>query len=361
MRLPRITALGFLALFATPIAASTATDRSEDLVRLLGRICSTGGEDSNQLIDPTTLAQIPTAKCGAQPTSFASLPSLGDGGDLSVDFRIGYDHDTKRLCFNTLHLPQAPVLRVGVGHTLTVKINNTLHDTGIKNCPIDTFGSEGYCLPKPVFAESPGPDGDFYPIMAQEAHIADGITNLHVHGLFVPPLPCSDDVITSAIYPANWPLKTELTPSCQSQANSLTYTYQLPPDHPAGAYWYHTHRHGEAEHQTQMGLVGAIVVEDKGDRYRKSIGVTDEVLLVTDIPNVACLIGVNCDAKIPPRRQPHGELAREAARASGTQTPISQNTAPSSNPNVLDPRIDQLNQAGECAQGASDNTGGTEL
>jgi len=248
-----------------------------------------------------------------------------------------------------------------VGHTLTVKINNTLHDTGIKNCPIDTFGSEGYCLPKPVFAESPGPDGDFYPIMAQEAHIADGITNLHVHGLFVPPLPCSDDVITSAIYPANWPLKTELTPSCQSQANSLTYTYQLPPDHPAGAYWYHTHRHGEAEHQTQMGLVGAIVVEDKGDRYRKSIGVTDEVLLVTDIPNVACLIGVNCDAKIPPRRQPHGELAREAARASGTQTPISQNTAPSSNPNVLDPRIDQLNQAGECAQGASDNTGGTEL
>jgi FtsP/CotA-like multicopper oxidase with cupredoxin domain len=119
----------------------------------------------------------------------------------------------------------------------------------------------------------------------------------------------------------------------------LTYTYDLPPDHPAGVYWYHTHRHGQAEEQTQMGLVGAIVVEDEGDAHRRAIGVTDEVLIVTDTPRTAC-VGPSCDS-----------VRRPAAA-----------TPPAASPGpTLDPRIDQVDQQGECALGAVDASGGFEL
>ena len=349
----RATALAAI-LAATPIAGSTGQVPVDNL---WGHICSFGDD---AVPNPGTWARRrPTAvaKCPAPPTQYQSLPSIGDGGDVNVDFTIGYDHDTKSLCFNANGLSAPPVIRVGVGHTMTIKIANTLHDTGkndTHNCPIDEYGGEGFCEPKPVFEEAPGPDGPYYPIMANEAHAADGTSNLHVHGLFVSPATCSDEVLLSAIYPANWLGPIAPLPPCQSSPDTFTYTYQLPANHPAGVYWYHTHRHGQSEHQTQMGLAGAIVVEDEGDAHRASIGVTDEVLLVTDIPNPACLSGPNCDAGVHPHhsmRQPGAEQARAAARVAVQSRP----------PVTLDPRIDQADQAGECAFGATNNFGGVEL
>jgi FtsP/CotA-like multicopper oxidase with cupredoxin domain len=293
------------------------------------------------------------------------LPSVGSGGDANVNFDIGYDHDTQQLCFVATGYTQAPVLRVGVGDTLSVQIANTLNDTGKHqdvNCPIEDYGGEGLCYPRPVFAERPGADANFYPLMANEAHMADGTTNLHVHGLFVSPQTCSDEVLASTIYPANWGARVAPLAPCQSAANELSYTYQLPAYHPAGAYWYHTHRHGQAEHESQMGLVGAIVVEDAGDAWRTSIGVTDQVLLVTDVANPACLVGVNCDAKVQPRHIGRQSIWGKSAGPlpqAGVQRGYSAGPVPA--PPPIDPRIDQVNQAGECAYGATGPAGGVEL
>jgi FtsP/CotA-like multicopper oxidase with cupredoxin domain len=311
----------------------------------------------------------PVATCQPLPSGYHTLSSVGAGGDTSVSFEIGYDQDAKRLCFVATGLPEAPVLRVGVGHTLSIQIANTLHDTwqpgeGNVECAIDAFGGEGICPVRPIFSELPGPDGAFYPLMANEAHTADGTSNLHVHGLFVPPVVCSDEVLKSAIYPANWRGPTSLQTPCQSAPDTLTYSYQLPANHPAGVYWYHTHRHGQAEHQTQMGLVGAIVVEDQGDAYRASIGVTDEVLLVTDTPVVGCIDPVSCDVVGPAikRRQGKGLAVRpDAATQQQAALRTAATTSGGTGPVVLDPRIDQVNQAGECADGASDSQGGYEL
>jgi hypothetical protein len=324
----RLAALSTAAiLVATPLAGSTGEALNDGSGNIWGRICSFSGNGLS-VSSWARSRNTPVAKCPPPPTGYQTLPSIGTGGDTSVAFNIGYDPDTQRLCFTTNNLPQAPVLRVGVGNTLSVQIANTLHDTGkppVTNCPIETYGGEGLCLPEPVFPEAPGPDGGFYPLMANEAHAADGTSNLHVHGLFVPPVACSDEVLASTIYPAVWGGRLAPMPPCQPAPNMLDYAYQLPPDHPAGAYWYHTHRHGEAEHETQMGLVGAIVVEDAGDAWRQSIGVSDEVLLVTDEPNPACLVGPSCDLKIGAqpftRRQPDGPKARAAARASFQAAP----------------------------------------
>jgi FtsP/CotA-like multicopper oxidase with cupredoxin domain len=357
---PRTIALATAALLATAQHAGSTDAVAPD--NIWGRICSVSGGPVAWSTAWLQTQSLPVATCPPQPTTFQVLPSVGDGGNTAVNFKIGYDPDTKRLCFNANNLPQAPVLRVGVGNRLSIHIANTLHDTGRfrdRNCAIDTFGGEGLCLPKPDFEEAPGPDGDFYPIMAQEAHTADGTSNLHVHGLFVPPTACSDEVLLSTIYPANWRAPIAPLQPCQRSPNNLSYSYKLPADHPAGAYWYHTHRHGQAEHETQMGLAGAIIVQDEGDAWRQSIGVTDQVLLVTDVPNPACLQGPNCDTRVPPhtRRQNNEAAAREAARR---QALAADTDARSPGPK-LDPRIDQIDQAGECAYGASGPDGGVEL
>jgi FtsP/CotA-like multicopper oxidase with cupredoxin domain len=316
----------------------------------------------------TPAARAPVAKCGPVPSTFRELPSVGGDGDTSVDLSIGYDPDTDHLCYVTPSLPETPVIRVGVGHTLTISLTNTLHDAGPgneTNCPIDTFGGEQPCLPLPYFDEKPGADGKFYPLEANEAHEADGTSNLHVHGMFVSPQPCSDEVLKSTIYPANWEGPLAPMPPCQTAPNSLAYTYHIPDYAPAGLYWFHSHRHGEAEVETQMGLVGALVVEDSGDAWRRSIGVTDEVLVIDDTPRSQCAIGNGCDSPRQPafsassaHRLSVQQAAREAAakEAAAGAAPVTPSAGPQ-----LDPRIDQVDQYGECASGAYGAQGGTEL
>jgi FtsP/CotA-like multicopper oxidase with cupredoxin domain len=342
---------------ATLLAAlCSSSTNAEEPVFLPGKICTPAGLAlAGRRIPVLKNAKTPLAKCGPAPTSFHQLPSVGGDGNTSVALTIGYDASADRLCYTTPSLPEAPVIRVGAGHRLTIKLTNSLRDTETGqhqpiNCPIELFGEISTCETRPHLAEQPGADGKYYPLMANEAHAADGTTNLHVHGLFVSPQPCSDEVLQTAIYPANWNASVAETKGCQTAPDTLTYTYDLPDYHPAGLYWFHTHRHGQAEHATQMGLVGTIVVEDKGDAYRRTIGVTDEVLIVDDTPNVGCVSGPVCDIKQPVRapqiRTEADELQPDAASA----------------PNApkLDPRIDQINQ-GACTYGAKNNAGGTEL
>src|SRR5262249_19290844 len=121
--------------------------------------------------------------------------------------------------------------------------------------------------------------------------------------------------------------------------------------------WYHTHRHGEAEQETQMGLVGAIVIEDAGDAWRRSIGVTDEVLVIDDVPLPGGCDDQQCDVSTERTAR---LAARRAARLEAADTAAA---LPSTGP-VLDPRIDQIDQAGFCSPGASGPAGiqgGTEL
>jgi FtsP/CotA-like multicopper oxidase with cupredoxin domain len=324
-----------------------------------------GSANAAIIISPAVLAHeqvTPQASCSPIPTTYAEPPVVGGNADTSVNLSIGYDPDTQRLCYVSTSLPEAPVVYVGVGHTLSMTINNTLQNTGSYNelnCPIDSYEGEGiYCLPVTLFQGEPGPDGPYYPIMANQAMQADGSSNLHVHGLFVSAKGCSDDVVRPTIYAANWggPV-TEVT-NCQTAPNNFTYTYHLPKWHPAGLYWYHDHRHGFAEQETQMGLVGAIVVMDSGDVYRQSIGVSDQVLVVTDQPIRACLYGVSCDGRRQGRPPVIGQTMHKPRTAPLPAPPVA--PADTTAPTTLDPRIDEVDGAG-CAQGATDLTGGTEL
>jgi L-ascorbate oxidase len=69
-------------------------------------------------------------------------------------------------------------------------------------------------------------------------------TNLHTHGLHVSPKGKSDNVLV------------DIEPG-----ESREYQFDLPANHPAGTFWYHSHRHGSTALQVSSGMAGALIVE----------------------------------------------------------------------------------------------------
>jgi len=85
-------------------------------------------------------------------------------------------------------------------------------------------------------------------------------TNLHFHGLHVSPTGNSDNVLLE-----------------HAPGQSFEYEVNIPADHPAGTFWYHSHRHGSTAAQVSSGMVGALIVRGKRtlDQRADNGGVAD--------------------------------------------------------------------------------------
>lgn len=70
------------------------------------------------------------------------------------------------------------------------------------------------------------------------------ITNLHTHGLHVSPQGNSDNVYL------------EIGPE-----ESKELCFDIPPNHTAGTFWFHAHRHGSTALQLSSGMAGAIIID----------------------------------------------------------------------------------------------------
>lgn len=91
-------------------------------------------------------------------------------------------------------------------------------------------------------------------------------TNLHTHGLRVSPLGSSDNPFLAV-----------------DPGTSFDYLFRVPPDHPAGTFWYHPHHHGMVANQIFGGLAGALLVEHPPGQAPELPVAAERVLLVTDI------------------------------------------------------------------------------
>jgi FtsP/CotA-like multicopper oxidase with cupredoxin domain len=90
-------------------------------------------------------------------------------------------------------------------------------------------------------------------------------TNVHFHGLNVPPVCHQDDVLTTLIQP-NKP--------------AFRFDMQIPKDEPPGLYWYHPHIHGFTEFQVNGGAAGALIVEGM-EKVRPEVkGLTQRVFTI---------------------------------------------------------------------------------
>jgi FtsP/CotA-like multicopper oxidase with cupredoxin domain len=90
-------------------------------------------------------------------------------------------------------------------------------------------------------------------------------TNVHFHGLNVPPVCHQDDVLTTLIQPGK---------------PAFRFDMQIPKDEPPGLYWYHPHVHGFTEFQVNGGAAGALVVEGM-DKIRPEVaGLKERVFVI---------------------------------------------------------------------------------
>ncbi len=163
----------------------------------------------------------------------------------SVD-KTGYTH----YCYKynsggTIY--EAPTLRVNPGDQIALEVINRIKDTN---------GNNGMKMDMPAAnAQVCGDTG---------AMTVDS-TNVHFHGLNVPPVCHQDDVINTLIQPGSPGFKFDV---------------HVPTTEPPGLYWYHPHIHGFTEFQVNGGAAGAIVVEGM-EKYRPEVtGLTERILVI---------------------------------------------------------------------------------
>lgn len=126
----------------------------------------------------------------------------------------------------------APTIEIYPGDRVRIGLNNTL--------PADPLCMNEEDINKP--------------------HCFNG-TNLHSHGLWVSPTGNGDNVLLSI-----------------NPGDSFQYEYNIPPEHPAGTFWYHSHRHGSTALQVSSGMAGALIIRGQRLPTENSNGDIDTLL-----------------------------------------------------------------------------------
>jgi len=180
-------------------------------------------------------------------------------GVLELDLSV---HDEKmpdgasRYCYLTSDGKPSPNLRLKPGDLLVIHFKNDLVDLAAGTPEIDRALAFGpICTTKkPVDACA---SGAMTPVS----------TNLHFHGLSVPPVCHQDDVLRTSIQPDD-PV--------------FDYRLRIPEDAAPGLYWYHPHLHGFSKTQVMGGASGALVIEGIEHADPQLAGLPERVLVIRD-------------------------------------------------------------------------------
>ncbi|HTA77929.1 MAG TPA: multicopper oxidase domain-containing protein [Terracidiphilus sp.] len=92
-------------------------------------------------------------------------------------------------------------------------------------------------------------------------------TNLHFHGLTIPPVCHQDDVLKTSLQPGD---------------AEFEYRFRIPEDEPPGLYWYHPHIHGFSKQQLLGGASGALIVEGIESAKKALTGLPERVFIIRD-------------------------------------------------------------------------------
>jgi FtsP/CotA-like multicopper oxidase with cupredoxin domain len=174
-------------------------------------------------------------------------------GELTVDLKIhNYveGNGSVRYCYTTRDGKEAPNLRLHPGDLLILNLRNSLTDTGKP--------ASGHSAHKNAHA-----NGD----PCTSGLMSPTSTNLHFHGLTIPPVCHQDDVIGTSIQPYDAPFE---------------YRFRIPANEPPGLYWYHPHIHGFSKGAVLGGASGALIVEGIERANQDLRGLPERVLVIRD-------------------------------------------------------------------------------
>jgi FtsP/CotA-like multicopper oxidase with cupredoxin domain len=173
--------------------------------------------------------------------------------DLSVhDFREA-DGST-RYCYLLPDGSESPTLRLHPGDLLILRLKNELTDP-------DAGSDQAHSAHAHHGRTAGGGDPCSSGTMTAVS------TNLHFHGLTVPPVCHQDDVLKTSIQPGDAPFE---------------YRLRIPADEPPGLYWYHPHIHGFSSKQVTGGASGAMIIEGLERATPDVAGLPERVLVIRD-------------------------------------------------------------------------------
>lgn len=198
------------------------------------------------------------AAAPAAPASWKRLPIRGDRVfDLKIQYTDSQIYNPSTGGYDKVHLRSyngrdvdpakpyvSPTIEAIPGDTVRVTLDNQLPDG-------PQPGDPG-CAAHNMAADTP--------------HCFNG-TNLHTHGLWVNPSGNGDNVLLS------------INPQTR-----FTYEYNIPSDHPAGTFWYHTHRHGSTALQVSSGMAGALIIRGSRLPTATTQGDLDTLIPVAAVP-----------------------------------------------------------------------------
>ena len=151
-------------------------------------------------------------------------------------------------CYTDAAGHQSPNLRVSPGDLVILHLKNALTN------PKHAAAAHHH-------ATSPSTDPCSSGIMSPVS------TNLHFHGLTIPPVCHQDDVMKTSVQPGSAPFE---------------YRFRIPNNEPPGLYWYHPHIHGFSKDQLLGGASGALIVEGIERAKKITAGLPERVFILRD-------------------------------------------------------------------------------
>ena len=115
-------------------------------------------------------------------------------------------------------------------------------------------------VPGPLLEAAAGDD-----VRIRLTNNLDESTNLHFHGLHVPPTGTADNIFL------------EVPPG-----EVASYAFRIPEHHPAGLFWLHPHVHGSVARQVSLGLAAPLVIRGALDAVPEVAAAREHVLVLQD-------------------------------------------------------------------------------
>jgi FtsP/CotA-like multicopper oxidase with cupredoxin domain len=171
-------------------------------------------------------------------------------GVLRVDFTYRNSVDAngqESYCYLYENRIEAPTLRLKPGDLLVLTLKNEL-------------------TPSPASAAAQSHQHSM-PGGCTSGAMSPASTNVHFHGLTVPPVCHQDDVLNTMIQPGDHPFE---------------YRFRIPQDEPPGLYWYHPHIHGQSKAQVLGGASGALIVDGIERANPVVAGLPERVFVIRD-------------------------------------------------------------------------------
>ncbi len=190
----------------------------------------------------------PRPSSGSAVATPEDLRSTNGVLEVRLTYRSSVDPGGQtRYCYVDEHGNQAPTLRVHPGDEVRLELKNEASPSASSKA----MAAHGAAKPEDCTSSS----------------MTGTSTNLHFHGLMIPPTCHQDDVLTTTVDAGDPPFE---------------YKFQIPANQPPGLYWYHPHVHGLTKEQVLGGASGALIVEGIESVVPEVAGLPERVFIIRD-------------------------------------------------------------------------------